>query len=88
MNHINKLQTRLEKVSDQKTKKWFENYLKNVISYRGVKTPTVAKIVSHWRVDEAIDKLPLKKQMEIACDLIREKKAKDKFAGIIYISLH
>ena len=85
MNHIKKLQIKLEEVSDEKTKKWFENYLKNVISYRGVKTPTVARIVSHWRVDEAIDKLPLKKQMEIACNLIREKKAEDKFAGIIYI---
>ncbi len=85
MNHIKKLQIRLDEVSDEKTRKWFENYLKNVISYRGVKTPIVAKIVSHWRVDEAIDKLPLKKQMEIACDLIREKKAEDKFAGIIYI---
>ncbi len=85
MNHIKKLQTRLEEVSDEKTRKWFENYLKNVISYRGVKTPTVAKIVSHWRVDEAIDKLPLEKQMEIACDLIREKKAEDKLAGIVYI---
>ncbi|MXW22548.1 MAG: DNA alkylation repair protein [Candidatus Dadabacteria bacterium] len=85
MNHIKKLQTKLDEVSDEKTRKWFENYLKNAISYRGVKTPTVAKIVSHWRVDKAIDKLPLKKQMEIACDLIREKKAEDKFAGIIYI---
>lgn len=85
MNHIKKLQTKLDGVSDEKTRKWFENYLKNAISYRGVKTPTVAKIVSHWRVDEAIDKLPLEKQMEIACDLIRERKAEDKFAGIIYI---
>lgn len=85
MNHIKKLQTKLEEVSDEKTKKWFENYLKNVISYRGVKTPAVAKIVSHWRVDEAMDKLSLEKQMEIACDLIREKKAEDKFAGIIYV---
>ena len=85
MNHIKKLQTKLDEVSDEKTRKWFENYLKNVISCRGVKTPTVAKIVSQWRVDEAIDKLPLKKQMEIACNLIREKKAEDKLAGIIYI---
>ena len=74
MNYIKKLQTKLDEVSDEKTRKWFENYLKNAISYRGVKTPAVAKIVSHWRVDEAIDKLPLKKQMEIACDLTREKK--------------
>ena len=85
MNHIKKLQTRLEEVSDEKTKKWFEDYLKNVISYRGVKTPAVARIVAQWRVDEAVDKLPLEKQMEMACDLIREEKAEDKLAGIVYI---
>ncbi len=45
MNHIKKLQTRLDEVSDEKTRNWFESYLKNVISYRGVKTPVVAKIV-------------------------------------------
>ena len=85
MNHIKKLQIKLEEVSDEKTKKWFEDYLKNVISYRGVKTPVVTKIVSQWRADEAIDKLPLKKQMEIACDLIRKEKAEDKLAGVVYI---
>ena len=78
------LQTKLEEVSDEKTKKWFEDYLKNVISYR-VKIPMVAKIVTQWRVDQAVDKLPLEKQTKIACDLIREKKAEDKFAGIVYI---
>lgn len=85
MNHIEELQTRLEEASDEKTRKWFEDYLKNVIGYRGVKTPVVAKIVSSWRVDEGIDKPPLKEQTEIACNLIREKKAEDKFAGILYI---
>ncbi|MCY3985707.1 MAG: DNA alkylation repair protein [Candidatus Dadabacteria bacterium] len=85
LNHIEELQTRLEKASDEKTRKWFENYLKNAISYRGVKTPVVSKIVSSWRVDEGLYSLTLKKQMEIACDLIREKKAEDKFAGILYI---
>ncbi len=85
MNHIKKLQNRLEEVSDEKTRKWFENYLKNVIPCRGVKTPAVARIVSQWRADEAIDRLPLGKQTEIACDLLREKKAEDKLAGILYI---
>ncbi len=85
MNHIKELQTRLEEASDEKTRKWFEDYLKNAISYRGVKTPVVAKIVSSWRVDEGIDSLALKEQMEIACTLIREKKAEDEFAGILYI---
>ena len=85
MNCIRRLQTRLDEISDPKTKKWFEDYLKNAITYRGVKTPGVSRTVSRWRADEGIGELPHGEQLEIACDLIREEKAEDKFAGIFYI---
>ena len=49
---IIKLQSKLDKVSDPKTKRWFENYLKQKILYRGVKTPEVIRLVAEWRNHE------------------------------------
>ncbi len=85
MKVVRKLQDHLQKASKPETKKWFENYLRNVISYRGVKTPVIHKILDHWRIEEGLGASPLRKQFEIACHLIRQEKAEDKFAGIIYI---
>ena len=85
MKTVKKLQNQLQKASDPKTKKWFENYLRNVISYRGVKTPLVCKILAQWRFEEGLSDWSFQKQLEIACNLIRQKKAEDKFAGTIYI---
>ncbi len=88
MKTVNRLQSLLQGVSDEKTKKWFENYLKNVICYRGVKTPLILKTLDRWRKEERIDRWTSEKQLAIACELIRQKTAEDKFAGIIYIQKH
>lgn len=85
MEVIEKLQIRLQKASTLKTRKWFERYLKGVISYRGVKTPVVSEVVTQWRMDERLDLWTCQKQLGMACELIRQKKAEDKFAGTIYI---
>ena len=57
MTPINALQDRLSRQANKKTKAWFENYLKHAIEYRGVKIPTVTKIVSKWRDDMKLSKL-------------------------------
>ena len=88
MKTVKKLQTRLQKESHPQVRKWFENYLRDVISYRGVKTPKVTEIMDQWRLDEGLDQWPLNKQFQVVCTLIRQKKAEDKFAGIIYIQKH
>ena len=54
---IAELQGRLDAVADPATKAWFENYLKQAIGYRGVKTPVVARIVAGWRVEQGLDRL-------------------------------
>ena len=82
------LQVRLDAVADPGTKAWFENYLKQVIRYRGVKTPVVARIVAAWRTDHGLDRLPDDDQLGVARSLIEESLAEDKFAGILYIQKH
>ena len=82
---ITDLQGRLDAVADPGTKAWFENYLKQVIGYRGVKTPVVARIVAEWRGERGLGRLPDDDQLAVARSLIEERLAEDKFAGILYI---
>lgn len=82
---ITQLQKSLSQQSEQKTKKWFEDYLKGAIKYRGIKTPQVAKILKIWRIEHQLDKLSATEQLELAANLIRQNFAEDKFAGILYM---
>ncbi len=79
------LQGRLNAVADPATKAWFENYLKHVIGYRGVKTPVVTRIVAEWRREHGLERLPDDDQLALARSLIEERLAEDKFAGILYM---
>jgi len=56
-------------VAEPVTKRWFENYLKGAIEYRGVKTPVVAVQVCDWRAAEDIARLPVDAQLELAAHL-------------------
>ncbi|MDE2793692.1 MAG: DNA alkylation repair protein [Gemmatimonadota bacterium] len=82
------LQGRLDAVADPGTKEWFENYLKQAIGYRGVKTPVVARIVGEWRRERGLGRLPDGEQLGLARFLIEERLAEDKFAGILYMQKH
>ena len=82
------LQRRLDAAADPATKAWFENYLKHVIGYRGVKTPVVARIVAEWRDEHGLERLPDDDQLAVARSLIGERLAEDKFAGILYMQKH
>ena len=79
------LHGRLDAVADPATKAWFENYLKHVIGYRGVKTPVVTRIVAEWRGAHGLERLPDDDQLALARSLIEESLAEDKFAGILYM---
>ena len=53
-------QKELQKHKNKKTKIWFENYLKGVIEYYGVKTPNVRQILKKWYQKEQIADFSLK----------------------------
>ncbi|MXX56184.1 MAG: DNA alkylation repair protein [Gemmatimonadetes bacterium] len=82
---IGDLQRRLDEVADPATKAWFENYLKQAISYRGVRTAAVAGIVAAWRSAHELHRLSNRDQLGLAAALIRQDHAEDKFAGTLYI---
>ena len=82
---INLLLDRLQKESDLKTKKWFDNYLKGAIEYRGLKTPKVSQIVKEWHSTNNLSDYAPEEQLKLCTDLIANSFAEDKFAGTIYI---
>ena len=82
---VKTLTEQLSQVADPKTKKWFDNYLKGAIEYRGVKTPAVTKLVSSWRQAQNLDKFSLEEQLSLCEALIQSQFAEDKFSGTIYM---
>lgn len=84
-NLIQILKNDLNQSSSEETKEWFENYLKGVIKYRGVKTPEVTKIVSRWAKEHKILDLDYLEQLDLATALIHSEYAEDKFSGTIFI---
>lgn len=85
---INLLQADLQSQASLETKLWFDNYLKGLIEYRGLKTPLVIKILKNWVNTYNIRRFSLKKQLKICEKLISQGYAEDKFAGIIYIQMN
>ena len=60
-----KLQSKFREASVQKTKDWFEKYMKHVIKYRGLKTPEVRKLVAEWYREEEVSKLGAEQQKQV-----------------------
>lgn len=79
------LTSHLEEHSDLQTKKWFNNYLKGAIEYRGLKTPHVTLIVKNWYESNQLGQYAPMEQFVLCRQLIASKFAEDKFAGTIYI---
>ncbi len=77
---IEGLQTRLQRHAKPKKKAWWEAYLKQVITFRGVSMAVIRREVREW--------LPVENRVELALALIREPLAEDKLAGILILAEH
>lgn len=84
-NLVKALITQIEGAADEKTKQWFDNYLKGAIEYRGVKTPMVTKLVTSWKKDYNLMQYSIEDQLALCELLIQSRFAEDKFAGTIYL---
>jgi 3-methyladenine DNA glycosylase AlkD len=83
---IAKLQQELDQRARPGTKTWWENYLKQAISFRGVKMADIRSALHEWIEDERIaTELSLPTQMSLALRLLREAYAEDKLAGMLYL---
>lgn len=75
----------LQGEADEKTKQWWEKYMKGVIPFRGVGIPRNRELLREWRENNSIDKWPLEDQLELALAFFNEPIAEDKLAGILFI---
>ena len=82
---IPSLQQLLQAAAKPDTKAWFERYLRYAITYRGVKTPQVKRLVAEWYRQSGVDQLPVPDQLALAAELIRQPMAEDKLAGTILV---
>jgi 3-methyladenine DNA glycosylase AlkD len=85
INHIRNLHHQLEKVSNPKTKEWWERYLKSTIPFRGVGIPVIRVTIASWRESNRLNQWSVEKELELALALFQGNYSEDKLAGIIYL---
>ncbi|MBF0278297.1 MAG: DNA alkylation repair protein [SAR324 cluster bacterium] len=82
---IQKHQKALATEASEKTKLWWEKYMKGVIPFRGVGIPKNRELLGEWRKANGIDNWTLENQLDLALEFFREPIAEDKLAGILLL---
>ncbi|MBE9049651.1 DNA alkylation repair protein [Nostocales cyanobacterium LEGE 11386] len=82
------LQESLENKATQKTKMWWEKYMKGVIAFRGVGIPEIRDLIATWLNEYSIKDLSKENQLELALAFFQEPIAEDKLAGILYLQYY
>ena len=82
---IRRHQQGLAAAADERSRRWWEGYLKGVIPFRGVGIPQNRELLARWREDHRLDRWPARDQFELALAFLREPLAEDKLAGILYL---
>lgn len=82
---ISRLQARLDQAASAKTKEWWERYMRQVVSFRGVGIPEIRRQLAHWRDESGIAAWANREQLGIALQLFDSPLAEDKLAGILFL---
>lgn len=77
----------LKNNSDNNKKVWWENYLRNEISFIGVGIPGIRKCIYKWCSENNLRDLPISVQLKIVEEFIRQDLAEEKLSGILFIQL-
>ena len=85
MKAVSKLQSKLQNLSSPETKSWFENYLKHMVKYRGVKSPFVKKVTQDWLIECNILDQNNQHIEDVIEKLFQSEFAEDKFAAIFIL---
>ena len=73
----------LAAVADEKTRQWWERYLKGAVPFRGVSMATTRRIVHETWQTAGIDQLDPEVQIELALAQFAEPYCEDKLAGVL-----
>ena len=81
---LKELRAQLQAEANPRTKAWFEKYLRYTVRYRGVPTPRIKRIITHWRKTSGLDQLAPDVQLAWLAPLWAGEYAEDKFAATLY----
>jgi 3-methyladenine DNA glycosylase AlkD len=82
---IARLQHALAGAASERTRVWWQNYLRGEIPFRGVGIPAIRDILAEWRTTTGVAGWPVRRQLEIALALFAEAAAEDKLAGVLLL---
>jgi len=84
---ISEFQEILQKNSNDKTRLWWENYLKNEIKFRGVGIPDIRSLLRDWYAKNRINTCSLDQQFDLALQFFKEPYTEDKLTGVLILQL-
>ncbi|MAE61585.1 MAG: hypothetical protein CMJ49_09540 [Planctomycetaceae bacterium] len=82
---IRDLRARLVQHADPKSKRWWENYVKNSAPFLGVKMAAIRSLVHQWHTQHVADRLPPEKQVDLALAMFAEAHTEQKLAGTLFL---
>jgi 3-methyladenine DNA glycosylase AlkD len=82
---VDDLARRLDERADERTRSWWERYLKGAIEFRGVPMQGVREVVHAVWSDRGLDDRPREEQFEIVLVLFAQRYAEDKLAAILVL---
>ncbi len=83
---VQALGTRLAAEADERTRAWWERYLKGAVAFRGVPMARIRAVVHALWHDEGLDALPADDQIDLALRLLAEPFSEDKIAGVLVLA--
>ena len=82
---IEALSTRLDALTTEKSRAFWERYLKGVVPFRGVPMASIRKAVHAWWQSERLSALGVPAQKELALRLFEGSFGEDKLAGTLVL---
>ena len=77
----------LEQRASQKTKEWWEGYMKKVIPFRGVGIPAIRSQLKKFYKEKQIGSWSVDEQFDFGLHFFKGKYSEDKLSGILFIQL-
>jgi 3-methyladenine DNA glycosylase AlkD len=83
---VRRLQRALDARASERTREWWERYLKGSAAFRGVPMAGVREVMCEWWLREGINTLPRAEQRAMALRLFEEQATEDKLAGVLALA--
>ena len=77
---------RLDATANERTRDWWERYLKGAVPFRGVAMAGVRRALHETWEEEGPAELPVRDQIELALQLFRGPYAEDKLVGVLALA--